>query len=139
MTSYAKPLPEPSPLTEPFWQAARDRKLVVQWCEQCDEWMFYPREVCPACLEGPPEWRQVSGRGEVFSYTVVRQPMTAGFEADAPYVYAMIELEEGVRLISNVVDTDVEAVEIGMPVAVTFVEATAEITLPLFKPSPSAR
>ncbi len=135
MTTYSKPLPRPDAVTEEFWKAAKRHELVIQHCKDCKEHIFYPREVCPRCVSRNLEWVKASGKGEVYSYTVVRKAAYPGFVNDVPYVYAIIELAEGVRMTSNVVGCNVEHVKVGMPVVVTFDDVTDDIALVKFKPA----
>jgi hypothetical protein len=138
MTSeYVKPLPSPAneELTRPFWDAAKRHELVVPRCNTCAELFFYPRERCPGCLSSDLNWETVSGNGRVYSYTVVHQPVHRGFRDDAPYIYAMIQLDEGPRMVSNLVGCPLDEVKIDMPVTTDFDDVTAEVTLVKFKPA----
>ena len=136
-TAYTKPLPRPiSPaLSRPFWEAAKRHELVMPRCKTCDQLFFYPRSECPRCLSTDLEWVKVSGRGRLHSFTIVQQPANAAFNADVPYVYAVVQLDEGPRLMSNITDCNVQAVHIGMPVAVAFVDAGDGLAVPVFTPS----
>ncbi len=102
-TEYTKPLPRPlSPeLTRPFWEAAKRHELRMPRCTTCDHVFFYPRSECPRCLSTNLEWVQVSGRARLHSFTVVQQPANAAFRDDVPYVYAVVQLDEGPRLRSD--------------------------------------
>jgi hypothetical protein len=133
--AYNKPLPEPSCFTEPFWQGTKHHELLIQRCKACQQYIFYPRSHCPQCLSTALEWIKSTGRGKVYSYTVIRRAAFPSFAQEVPYVFAIIELEEGVRLSSNIVGCKPEEVRIGMPVMSVFEEATPEITLVKFKPS----
>jgi uncharacterized OB-fold protein len=130
----AKPLPVIRPETAGFWAAARRHELVIQQCTRCGQRMFFPRFLCHQCGSEELEWRPASGRGVIYSFTIVRQAAHPAFAAEVPYVYALIELEEGVRMIANVIHTDPATVHIGQPVQVVFVDATPEISLPQFEP-----
>ncbi len=127
-----RPLPNPSPLTQPFWDAARDGHLVRQVCRACGKSFFSPQVACPGCLSEVWDWVPSSGRGEVYSRTVVHRAPSAGFEI--PYVYAVIDLEEGWSMMANVIGCDTAEVAIGMPVTVTFVDL-GSIVLPAFEPA----
>src|ERR671930_2029617 len=121
-----KPLPEITPLTQPFWDAAANRKLVMQRCGDCHSWVWCPRPVCVECGSEKLLWTPVSGRGTVFAFTVIREVVgraLRGFEKDIPYVTAWIDLEDGPRICSNVVQCPIEKVAIGMPVEVIFEES----------------
>jgi uncharacterized protein len=130
---YRKPLPKPSPTSRPFWEAARRHELRLQHCGACNHYVYYPRDRCPYCMADKLEWRDASGRGKVHSYTVVRRASTRSF-ADGPYVLAIVELDEGPRLTTNVVAAP-ENVKVGMPVTVYFDDVTPEHTLVKFKPA----
>lgn len=135
-----KPLPEITPVTQPFWEAAAAKRLVMQRCEDCQSWVWCPRPACVECGSERLGWTPVRGRGEVFAFTVIREVVgraLRGFEKDIPYVAAWIDLEEGPRLCSNIIGCAIEKVEIGMPVEVVFEEAGPGIYLPKFRPRSS--
>ncbi|MCY0096833.1 Zn-ribbon domain-containing OB-fold protein [Hoeflea ulvae] len=131
-TTYDKPLPIIDPGTRPFWDAAREHRLSIPQCNACGKHHFYPRELCPHCHSDDLQWTDVSGQGEVYSYTIARKPAGPVFAADVPYIIAMIQLDEGPRMLTNLVVPDVEAVRIGDRVAVSFDDVTEEVTLPKF-------
>ncbi len=128
-----RPLPEPTPETAHFWEGTRVGELRLQKCLVCCHVYFPPRPFCPACA-GEPEILISSGRATLYSY-VISARAAPGFEA--PYAIAVVELEEGVRLMTNIVDCaqTPEALILDMPLVVTFVRQNDEITLPLFKPA----
>ena len=132
MSEYLKPLPKPTPTSRPFWEAARRHELKLQQCGACNKYVYYPRDRCPHCFADQLAWKVVSGRGKVYSYTVVRRASARSF-AD-PYVLAIVELEEGPRLTSNIVAPP-EKVRVEMPVTVFFDDVTPEHTLVKFKPA----
>lgn len=134
METTTKPAPQVNPVARPFWDAAREGRLVVQKCEGCEELIFYPRQLCPHCHSLDLGWVEVSGRGSVYSYTVVRSNSPSYFQPDIPYVTAIIHLDEGVRMLSNVVGCDPEQVRCDMPVKVVFEKFNDEFTLPKFTP-----
>ena len=136
-TEYTKPLPRPlSPeLTRPFWEAAKRHELRMPRCTMCDHVFFYPRSECPRCLLTHLEWVQVSGRARLHSFTVVQQPANAAFRDDVPYVYAVVQLDEDPRLGSNIVQCDIEALRVDMPLEAVFDDVTPEWTLVKFKPT----
>ncbi len=135
MAGYEKPLPQPTAASLEFWRGAKDHTLLIQRCQSCGEHVFYPREVCPQCLSSALEWVKASGRGTVYSFTVVRQAAHPGFRGDVPYVLAIIELEEGPRMTSNLVDCKIDDVKVDMPVTAVFDDVTPEATLVKFKPA----
>lgn len=131
MSDYNRPLPVPDGDTRPYWDAAKEHRLAVQRCQDCGDTIFYPRSVCPACMSDRIEWINASGRGVIYSYTVIHRA-PPGFGDSVPYVVALIDLVEGVRLMSNVVNPASD-VRIGAPVEVVFDDVTPEVTLPKFR------
>ncbi len=136
MTTYNKPLPLTDSISEEYWNAAKRHELVIQHCKCCSKYIFYPRAVCPSCLTLPSslEWVKASGRGRVYSYTVIVQASSPAFKGDEPYIYAVVELDEGPHMATNIVDCPIEDCKIDMPVTVVFDDVTPEVTLPKFKP-----
>ena len=135
-----KPLPEITPVTQPFWEATANGKLVMQRCCDCRSWVWCPRPACVECGSEKLEWTPVSGQGHVFAFTVIRELVghaLRGFENDIPYVVAWIDLTEGPRLCSNIVGCPIHKVEIGMAVEVVFEKVGPKIFLPKFKPRSS--
>lgn len=133
-TRPRKPVPVPEPLTEPFWEGTRAGELRVQRCKACGANIFYPRERCPKCFATDLEWVKTSGRGRVYTYTVVRQPGNPAFNDDVPYIFAIIQLDEGPRMNSNVTGIPFEQVKVDMPVEVYFEQVSEDIWLPKFRP-----
>jgi uncharacterized OB-fold protein len=132
MVDYQKPLPVPDGDTRPYWDAAKRHELTIQRCTECGRHIFYPRSICPYCISSAIEWVHTSGRGTIYSYTVVHRA-PAQFVGDVPYVVALIDLEEGVRMMSNIPGALPPDVHIGANVEVMFDDVTAEITLPKFR------
>ncbi len=128
-----RPLPQPTRITQPYWDAAKESRLVIQQCACCKTRQFYPREFCAACLSDDIEWIDSAGLGTVYTYTVNRRPSNAALSEKVPYVVAMIDLDEGVRMMANIIDTPPEAVRIGSRVRVCFERVSDEITLPQFR------
>lgn len=137
VADYSKPLPNPlhREASLPFWEAARRHELRMPRCTRCDRLFFYPREACPYCLASDIDWLTVSGRGRLHSFTVIHQPANPAFQADVPYIYALIQLEEGPRMIANLVECAIEDARIDMPVIALFDEVTPEVTLVKFRPA----
>ncbi len=135
MAEWKKPLPTISGETRPYWEACRRGELLVQQCDACQAYQFYPRGICSACWSNEVRWVRSSGRGRVWTFTVTRQNRTPGFAEEVPYVLALVELEEGVKMFTNVVECDPGDVAIGMPVEVTFIRATDQVSVPFFKPA----
>ncbi len=126
-----RPEPPVSDVSAPFWDASRSRQLVMQWCIPCDAVVFYPRATCPRCLGGQLEWRSSRGTGVVYAVSVEHRP-PAG---EAPYAVALVDLDEGARMMTNVVGCDPLSVTIGMPVSVTWEALPDGRNLPLFAPT----
>ena len=135
MTELARPRPAPDPYTAFFWSAAAEGRLEIQRCATCGRWQYPPGVGCPACLGDELVPTPVSGRGTVYSFTVVRQAFDAAFIDHLPYVVALVSLEEdpAVRLITNLVDVDPGAVTVGMPVEVAFLPVV-DTAVPVFRP-----
>lgn len=129
-----KPVPVVNTWARPFWDAAKEQRLIIQQCAACGEHVFYPRIACPFCAADRLEWVEASGKGQVYSFTVVENNAPSAFIADMPYVVAVIRLEEGVQMLSNVVGCDPYAVECDMPVEVCFERLDDDFTLPKFRP-----
>ncbi|HRH87225.1 MAG TPA: Zn-ribbon domain-containing OB-fold protein [Rubrivivax sp.] len=130
---YDKPLPIVDPESAPYWSALKERRLILKHCRDCGRHHFYPRALCPHCHSDALEWSDSRGTGSIYSYTVARRPAGPAFKADAPYVVAVVDLDEGARMMTNLVTDDVESVRIGQRVAVHFDAVTDEVTLPRFK------
>jgi uncharacterized OB-fold protein len=134
---YSKPLPRPlnPEFTRPFWEATKRHELIVPRCTMCDHLFFYPRSECPRCLSSNIAWAPVSGRGRLYSFTIVNQPAHPAFRDDAPHVYAIVQLDEGPRMISNVIECDHADLQVDMPLVAVFDDVTPEWTLVKFKPA----
>jgi uncharacterized OB-fold protein len=135
METWKGPLPVESGETKPFWDACRRGTFLIQRCRTCERYQYHYRGFCCHCWTGEIEDIPVSGRGTVWSYTVIHRNRTPGFAERVPYVVALVELQEGVKVLSNVIDCDPESVRIGMPVRLTFVKATEQWHIPMFTPA----
>jgi uncharacterized OB-fold protein len=133
-TAVAKPLPEVTAELRPFFAAARENRLVVQRCTGCGTRRFPPREICNRCLSRESSWVESSGRGTILSYNVMHQIYHPAFAAEAPYAVVLVELEEGGRMVTNIVDCPLDRLRVGMPVEVTFERRSDEVSLPQFRP-----
>ena len=131
--------PEITEFHAPFWDGLRRHELLVQQCAECGRLRFIPSELCSACLSSECAWVPVSGRGTVYTFTVVHRAPTPVYQAEAPYAIAYIELEEGPRVPARLVDVAPEAVEVGMPVTVVFDDVDDDLTLYRFRPDEGAR
>ncbi|MFQ5382606.1 MAG: Zn-ribbon domain-containing OB-fold protein [Dehalococcoidia bacterium] len=128
------PLPRPTPVTKPFWDATREHRLLLQRCP-AGHVFYYARTHCPECLSNDLEWIEASGRGRLYSYTVARRPQSPHFADDVPYIIGAVILDEGPRLTSLIVETAPEDVVIDGPVEVVWDdEASDELSMPYFRP-----
>lgn len=136
MSAPSKPLPKPDPVTQPFWDSLKAHGIQIQKCNACGEHIFYPRGLCPHCFSSDLSWEPASGKGKVYAFTIVHRQPNPAFAADMPYVVALIELDEGVRMMTNLVDVepDPEHVKVGMPVEIVYDDVNDEITLPKWRP-----
>jgi len=130
--TYLKPLPATDVLTAPYWEAAASGRLLIQRCAACQRFQFYPRAHCSACGAGDPTWEEASGRGVVHTFTVIHRNGSPGFAEEVPYVFAIVELEEGPRMTANVIGVDPDDVRVDMPVQVTFIRVSDGIGIPQF-------
>lgn len=131
--SYSKPLPVVTEENRPFWEGCRQGKLLLQYCDQCQQHQFYPRLYCMHCGSTSLRWVSASGRGVIYSYTVIHQNKSPEFVQDTPYNVAVVQLAEGPRLMSNIVETDLAELRIDLPVTVVFDAVSEAIHLPRFK------
>lgn len=137
MADYVKPIPEPDGVTRPFWESLKAHQMRIQRCNDTGKFFFYPRGMSPFTLSENVSWEPVSGRGVIHTFTIIHQNRAPGFVDELPYVVAMVELDEGARLMTNIIDVapDPEQVKIGMPVEIVYEDVTEEITLPKFRPA----
>ena len=124
-------LPPLTDLTRPYWDGCAAGELKIQRCGDCGEHQFYPRVICAHCTSRNLAWVTASGRGRIASFTVVRRAISKAYEA--PYVVALIDLEEGVRMMSTMVDADPERVSVGATVTVDFENWSDDVRLPVFR------
>ena len=134
-----KPIPAITPEAKPFWDAAAQQQLRIQRCQDCQAWVWTPRPVCNECGSDKVDWTQMSGKGTVYSFTVIRQiagrAASSAFAPDVPYVVAWVDLDEGPRMITNIIGFPVENVTLGMKFTVQFEKASDKVWLPKFKPA----
>jgi uncharacterized protein len=135
-TEDRRPRMEPpsSPVSEPFWEATRHRRLLVQWCLDCDKSVFFPREICPGCMGSNLEWREASGDGTLHSFTInyVSPSPTA---QEGPFAVALVDLAEGPRMMTNVVGLPLDELQVGMKLRVTWDEISDGRNYPMFEPA----
>jgi uncharacterized protein len=127
-----KPVPVPDEISAQFFDGARAGKLMLQHCDACDAWSFPVRERCPHCFAARLAWRQASGRGSLYTFTIMHQVMNPGFASAVPYNVAQVDLDEGVRMTSNIVGIDNDALRIGMRLEAVFEGET--VSIPKFRP-----
>jgi len=133
--TYSKPLPQIDEVNRPFWEATRRRELHLQRCKDCRHAWYPAGTNCPQCLSTNFEWSAMSGRGTIWSFIVYHHCWHRGFEKDIPYNVAMIQLEEGPIVITNIVNVSNDSIKVGMPVKVVFEPATEQVTLFKFTPA----
>jgi uncharacterized protein len=134
-TSHPKPLPVVTDESRPFWEGCRQGKLLLQYCDQCRRHQFYPRLYCMQCGSASLSWIEASGRGVIYSYTIIHQNKSPEFAQDTPYNVAIVQLEEGPRMMSNIVDISPAELRIDLPVTIIFDAVSDSISLPRFKPT----
>jgi uncharacterized OB-fold protein len=132
--TYLKPLPEPTPVSQPFWDGLREHKLVLQRSKKTGKVVYYPRVVSPYGPKDTLEWVECSGKGKVYSFTIARRPTAPQWAADGDYAIAIVQLKEGARLTANIIHCEPAAVKVGMKVKAVFVDVTPETTLLQFEP-----
>jgi uncharacterized OB-fold protein len=134
MTTYNKPLPKVTAVSAPFWDGLKNEKLLVQKCMSCGNVQHPAMPHCVSCWKEDLEWVEHSGTGEIYSYSVCHWPTIPAFKQDAPYVVAIIELQDGIRINSNIVDCKLDDLRVGMPVTAIFDHVTSEASLIKFRP-----
>jgi uncharacterized OB-fold protein len=122
------PAPEANPETAAYWQAAASGKLVIRECSHCGKLHHYPRALCPFCFKPATGWREVSGRGKIYAYSVMRR-------AETPYAIAYVTLEEGVTMLTNLIDCDFDGLRIGQAVTLVFQDSEGGPPVPMFSPA----
>jgi uncharacterized OB-fold protein len=129
-----KPLPQTQPWSEKFWEGTKEGKLLIQFCKDCRSHIFYPRKFCPECWSGSLDWVEASGRGTLFTFSTAYDMVEPKFMDELPYTIAYVDLEEGVRLMTRIVDCQPEDIHFGMAVEVLFHERDG-FALPYFRPA----
>jgi uncharacterized OB-fold protein len=130
-----KPVPIPAPESVPYWKAAKEHRLELPKCNACGKFWFPPSQSCPHCLAADFAFKPVSGRGKVFSFVTFHRVYHPAFANEVPYVVALVELEEGPRLVSNIVGIPVDKVACEMPVKVVFDDVSEDVSVPKFQPA----
>jgi len=130
-----KPKPRPAPESLPYWQAAREHRLALPKCDDCNQYWFPPSRTCPHCLSTSFSFENVSGKGKVYSFVTFHRVYRPAFENDVPYVVALVELDEGPRLLTNILGVAYDQVKCDMRVEVVFDDYDSEISIPKFRPA----
>ncbi len=133
MSEVARPEPKPTEYSEGFWAGVRRGELVIQRCTNCERLRHYPQPMCPDCHSVDFDWAPVTGRGVIYSYTVAHRAFHPAWKDDVPYVLATIELEEGVRMLTDLIGIDPNTVKIGQQVEVYFEELPGQGMMPRFR------
>jgi uncharacterized OB-fold protein len=135
MNAPQRPIPYPTPDTQPFWDACRRHELVLPYCATCAAFFYYPRPFCPTCFSWEIEWRRCSGRGTLYTFSIQFRPQMPGFTP--PYVTAIVQLEEGPRMMTNLVGVEPmpERIRCDIAVEVDWEDVSDEVTLPVFRPA----
>jgi uncharacterized protein len=132
-----KPLPNPSPEARRFWEGCKKHELWLPYCHPCRAFYWYPRDFCPRCASRDIEWRKASGRGTVYTFAIQYRAWHPAWNEDVPYVTALIDLEEGPRIYTRLVniEPDPKVLACGMAVEAVFRDESEEISLPMFQPA----
>jgi uncharacterized OB-fold protein len=137
MTAMRFDLPTPDNETQAFWDAAKEGRLLIKRCNACGEYHFYPRPFCPRCWSEDVEWVEAGGRATLYTWSVVHRNDLPPFPERIPYVAAIAELEEGPRMMTNVVDCDFDRLEVGMALEAVFHPISEDVTIVQFRPASS--
>ncbi|MGE0542538.1 MAG: Zn-ribbon domain-containing OB-fold protein [Dehalococcoidia bacterium] len=132
----SKPLPAPTPTSQPFWDALRAHEVRIQQCTSCDAFIFYPRSNCPSCLSADLTWQKVAGTGTIYTFTIARRPTAPPFADEVPQKIAVVKLDEGPHLTTTLVNVEPEEIRIGMRVQPVFDDiAGIDVTLLRYQPA----
>ena len=132
MTNYLKPLPKIDELNLQHWRGAQEGRLMVQQCKSCHTYRYPFKKMCMQCHSNDVEWKEVSGRGSIWSWCNFHRPYFKGFEPEMPYNVILVELDEGIKIYSNLVDVAIAEIKIGMRVKAIFDKVTDEVSLVKF-------
>jgi uncharacterized OB-fold protein len=129
-----RPIPVIDSDSKIFWENCQNNILVLPKCQDCGDYFFYPRSICPNCMSDQIEWKEVSGNGKVYSYTIARRPAGKAFAAYTPYIVAIIQLDEGPRMMANIINVELSEISCEMRVQVVYQEINDSFKLPMFEP-----
>jgi len=135
MAEYKRPLPVPDEVTKPFFEGAKHHELMLQRCKACGAYLYPVKLRCDNCLEGDLEWVKASGKGKLYSFGLMHQLYHPGFTEEIPYNVAVVELDEGIRIVSNIVGCPNSELRVDMPLEVTFEDINEEVSIPKFRPA----
>jgi uncharacterized OB-fold protein len=131
-----KPLPVPTPTSKPFWDGLREGKVRLQRCRNCSRWVHYPRSNCPYCLSDDLEWQEVSGNATLYTFTIARRATAPQFQDEVPQKIAVVELDEGMRLTTTLVNVEESAIQVGMRLRPVFEDVQGtDVTLLRYEPA----
>ncbi len=134
-----RPLPIPTPTSQPYWDALRQHRLVLQYSPSTGQWVYYPRNLAPGTLADDLEWREVTGTGVVYTFTIADRPTAPAWQGASPQLIAVVELDEGPKMTTELVGVAPDAIRIGMRVRAVFDDVTgSEVTLLRFRPTSGA-
>jgi uncharacterized protein len=131
--SALRPLPNPTPDTQPFWDGLRDGQLLLQHCSECGAVRHYPRPMCDQCYSMDHRWQPASGRGAVYSWTETHHAFNPAFKAELPYVLVTADLEEGVRVNAQLRDAEISDLAIGRAITLSFEQVSDELVVPVVR------
>ena len=133
-SSYQKPVPIPDEASQPFYDGARDHRLMIQKCATCGVVIWPVKSRCDNCIQPTVNWVQASGKATLYSFALMHQVYHPGFASEVPYIIAQVDLQEGLRILTNIIGCSSSDLQIGMPLEVAFEAITDEVTLPKFRP-----
>jgi len=128
-------LPTITELSTPYWEGTKRGELRLQWCSDCNSCWHPPSPVCPDCASSNVEWRPSSGRGRLYSYSICESPVHPSFADKVPYIVALVRLQEGPMIVTNLIDISPREISIGQILEVVFTPLNSEVTLPQFRPN----
>lgn len=135
MSTLERPLPVLNDANGPYWESARERRLRLPQCSKCSRYFYPLTPRCPSCLSAELRWQEVSGRGTLVTWNVMHQVYDKAFADLAPYVVGVVQLAEGPKVISNIVDCDPAVLRTGLPLQLSYLEVNDEVTLPVYYPT----
>ena len=135
MSTVRFDLPTPEGDTAEWWEAAKEERLLIRHCLDCGEYSYYPRPFCPSCWSERVEWHQASGEATLYTWSVIYSNDMPPFKDRVPYVAAMVDLAEGPRMMTNIIDTPFEDLRVGMALSLRFMVISDDFTIPVFVPA----